>query len=99
MNVLHAFFVLGATLLSATQLRSEVGSAPLRTVEHVDLSRYAGKWYEIARFPNRFQRNCQSDTTATYTLRDDGNVQVVNACLEKNGKTKTARGIAKVADK
>lgn len=72
---------------------------PLRTVESVDLSRYIGTWYEIARYPNRFQRDCQSDTTAEYTLRKDGKVQVVNSCRQKNGKTKTARGTAKVADK
>jgi apolipoprotein D and lipocalin family protein len=72
---------------------------PLRTVESVDLSRYIGTWYEIARYPNRFQRDCQSDTTAEYTLRKDGKVQVVNSCRQKSGKTKTAHGTAKVADK
>ena len=73
-------------------------TAPLTTVEHVDLNRYAGKWYEIARYPNRFQRKCQGDTTATYTLRADGKVQVVNACREKDGKITTASGTAKVVD-
>ncbi len=99
MKVLNAFFLLGATLLSTAQSKSAARSAALRTVEHVDLSRYVGKWYEIARYPNRFQRNCQSDTSATYTLRKDGKVQVVNTCLEKNGKMKTARGTAHIADK
>src|SRR5512141_760731 len=72
---------------------------PLRTVDSVDLSRYSGTWHEIARYPNRFQRDCQSDTTAEYTLRKDGKVQIVNSCRQKDGKTKTARGTAKVADK
>jgi len=72
---------------------------PLRTVDSVDLSRYSGTWYEIARYPNRFQRDCQSDTTAEYTLRKDGKVQIVNSCRQKDGKTKTARGTAKIADK
>jgi apolipoprotein D and lipocalin family protein len=72
---------------------------PLRTVASVDLTRYSGTWYEIARYPNRFQRDCQSDTMAEYTLRKDGKVQVVNSCRQKDGKTKTARGTAKVADK
>ena len=72
---------------------------PLRTVDSVDLSRYSGTWYEIARYPNRFQRECQSDTKAEYTLRKDGKVQVVNSCRQKDGKVKTARGTAKVADK
>lgn len=99
MKVLNVFLLLGATLLSTAQSRSAVGSVALHTVEHVDLTRYSGKWYEIARYPNRFQRNCQADTSATYTLRKDGKVQVVNTCLEKNGKMKTARGTAHIADK
>lgn len=73
-------------------------AAPLTTVDHVDLQRYLGKWYEIARYPNRFQRKCESDTTATYTLREDGKVQVVNACREKDGTMTTAKGTAKVVD-
>jgi apolipoprotein D and lipocalin family protein len=72
---------------------------PLRTVESVDLGRYIGTWYEIARYPNRFQRACQSDTTAVYTLRKDGKVQVVNSCRQTDGSIKKARGTAKVADK
>jgi len=95
---------LGGFLLMLTA-SAELASAeattrpPLRTVERVDLSRYTGIWYEIARYPNRFQRDCQSDTTAEYSLRKDGKVQVVNSCRQKDGKVKTARGTAKVSDK
>jgi apolipoprotein D and lipocalin family protein len=67
-------------------------------VSHVDLERYAGKWFEIARYPNRFQRDCQSDTTAIYTLRNNGKVQVVNACRKKDGTIKGVRGTAKIVD-
>ena len=74
-------------------------AARLTAVDRVDLRRYSGTWYEIARYANRFQRDCQSNTTAEYTLRKDGKVQVVNSCRQKDGKTKTARGTAKVADK
>jgi apolipoprotein D and lipocalin family protein len=72
---------------------------PLQTVDNVDLNRYSGRWYEIARYPNRFQRDCDSDTSAEYTLRKDGKVQVVNSCRKANGQIKTAKGTAKVADK
>jgi lipocalin len=97
MNVFGAFALLAGPLLGAPLSSEQAAStSPLTAVDHVDLRRYAGKWYEIARYPNRFQRNCQSDTTAVYTLRDDGKVQVVNACREKNGKITTARGAAKV---
>jgi apolipoprotein D and lipocalin family protein len=80
-------------------LSAAYATAPLRTVDYVDLQRYSGKWYEIARYPNRFQRDCESDTTAEYTLKQDGKVQVVNACRKKEGSLKTAHGTAKVADK
>jgi apolipoprotein D and lipocalin family protein len=71
----------------------------LSTVPHVDLNRYAGKWYEIARYPNFFQRNCEGDTTATYRLKSDGTVGVVNSCRDRKGKLKKAEGTARVADK
>ena len=87
-----------AGFLLAAKHSSAQAVAPLKAVGHVDLSRYTGKWYEIARYPNRFQRNCQSDTTAVYTLREDGKVEVVNACRKKDGNVTTARGTAKVAD-
>ena len=45
--------------------------APLKTVDQIDLARYVGKWYEIARYPNRFEKDCASDVTAEYTRRND----------------------------
>ena len=99
-NVFGAFALLAGPLLGAQHSSAQATPTfPLTAVDNVDLRRYAGKWYEIARYPNRFQRNCQSDTTAVYTLRDDGKVQVVNACRERNGKITTARGTAKVVDR
>jgi apolipoprotein D and lipocalin family protein len=53
---------------------------PVRTVETVDLSRYVGVWFEIARFPNRFQRRCVGDVRATYVRRSDGRIDVINRC-------------------
>jgi apolipoprotein D and lipocalin family protein len=71
---------------------------PVQTVSSVDLSRYAGTWYEIARYPNRFQKQCTGNVTATYELRDDGNVTVVNSCKTEDGETDTATGKAKIVD-
>ncbi len=71
---------------------------PVEVAPSVDLARYAGKWYEIARLPNRFQRDCAGDTTATYTLRPDGKVTVLNECRRADGRWKSARGTARVAD-
>lgn len=67
-------------------------------VPSVDLAKYAGKWHEIARFPNRFQKDCASDTTATYTLRPDGKISVLNQCRKADGSIKTAKGTARLAD-
>ena len=70
----------------------------LVVVNHVDLQRYVGMWYEIAKIPNSFQKNCFKNTTAEYTLRSDGKITVVNTCVESDGKKNTAEGIARVAD-
>ncbi|HSG32448.1 MAG TPA: lipocalin family protein [Thermodesulfobacteriota bacterium] len=70
----------------------------LNTVPMVDLKKYSGTWYEIAKIPNRFQKNCISDTTATYNLSDNGRISVVNKCLDKKGKLLVAEGIAKIVD-
>ncbi len=71
--------------------------APLATVGKVDLTRYEGTWYEIARLPMWFQRNCVQ-SQAQYTLRDDASVEVVNSCTTADKEVKTARGRATVVD-
>jgi apolipoprotein D and lipocalin family protein len=93
---LSTVVIAGGVVCALAQVASAV--TPLSTVDHVDLSRYTGTWYEIARYPNRFQRDCQSDTTAQYTRREDGTIQVVNSCRQAGGKMKVARGKAKVVD-
>jgi len=70
---------------------------PLDLVDDVDLSRYAGTWYEIARFPNRYQDTCASDVTATYALRPDGDITVVNRCRKADGSWNETEGVAKRA--
>jgi apolipoprotein D and lipocalin family protein len=71
---------------------------PLQTVDKVDLSRYLGSWYEIARVPNSFEEECASDSMAHYALLKDGRIEVVNTCRTADGKKKAVRGIAKVVD-
>lgn len=71
--------------------------AAVRTVAFVDLDRYAGDWFEIARFPNRFQRQCAGDVRASYTRRPDGRLDVVNRCRTADGQTE-ARGVARIVD-
>ena len=71
--------------------------AAVRTVPFVALDRYAGDWFEIARLPNRFQRECVGDVRATYVRRSDGLLDVVNRCRTAEGETE-ARGVARIVD-
>lgn len=72
----------------------------LQTVPHVDLSRYLGVWYEIASFPGPHQQGCVA-SQATYSLRDDGDIKVLNECRDKtlSGEWRRAEGRAWVVDK
>lgn len=65
-------------------------------VKEVDMSRYLGKWYEIARFDHLFERG-MTHCTATYSMRDDGYIEVANRG-KKNGKWKSSTGKAKKTD-
>jgi len=72
--------------------------APVRTVPSVDLNRYLGDWFEIARLPNRFQTNCAGNVRATYTSMADGRLEVTNRCSRQNGEVIEVKGVAKVVD-
>jgi apolipoprotein D and lipocalin family protein len=82
-------------LLTACQ----TAGPPLEVVGEVDLDRYAGRWYEIASYPQRFQRGCVA-TTATYTPLPGGRVRVENQCRDGSfeGKVRSIEGVAWVAD-
>lgn len=68
---------------------------PLQAVEHLDLQRYLGKWFEVASIRHRFQKGCVA-TTATYDLREDGKIDVLNECRKYSfdGKLDRAHGKA-----
>ncbi len=72
---------------------------PLEVVHYVDLERYTGRWFEIARYPHSFERDC-AGVTADYSLRDDGRIEVINTCFESSldGPERLIRGSARVAD-
>ncbi len=93
---LAAALVLAGCARSTTEKRH---LPPLTTVGHVELSRYLGTWYEIASFPQSFQKGCTA-TTATYSLRDDGKIDVLNRCRQDrvDGEERSAKGLARVVD-
>ena len=99
-EMLASLIVIGVIITTALAGMAPVaGKKELEVVRAVDLARYAGRWYEIARLPNRFEKKCVDSVTATYTLRSDGKVDVVNRCRKANGEYTTAKGTAKVVDK
>ena len=95
--------VLAATVAlsaCATLQRGPVGNAAVpQPSKPVDLNRYAGLWYELARYENGFERDCEG-VTARYGLMDDGKVSVVNTCRQGriDGPGKTSEGRAKVVE-
>ena len=68
---------------------------PSRSIETLDVSRYMGRWYEIAKYPNTFQKKCTGFTSAEYELGANGEVSVTNRCLLDNGETSEAIGAAR----
>ncbi|HEV7856576.1 MAG TPA: lipocalin family protein [Herminiimonas sp.] len=70
----------------------------VQPVAKVELNRYLGKWFEIARFPNRFQDDCVANVTAQYDKRTDGEIEVINRCKEAGGKIDEAIGRARIDD-
>ncbi|KPN72171.1 lipocalin family protein [Neisseria sp. 83E34] len=68
---------------------------PLQTVPQLDLERYAGQWYEIARLPMPYQNQCASDVTATYRPNSNKTISVTNRCKQADGSWSIAEGLAK----
>jgi apolipoprotein D and lipocalin family protein len=87
--------VFAAALVFSTHGSMAAGATPLTTIASLDVNRYMGTWYEIAKFPNRFQKDCAGNTSATYSLREDGRVRVVNRCRTLDGSEKVAEGVAR----
>jgi apolipoprotein D and lipocalin family protein len=88
-----------ASLVSAPAALADTApkTATPVSVASVDIARYAGLWYEIARYPSWFQRNCQG-VTALYTPRPDGRITVLNTCRTgaRDGRPRAVRGVARV---
>jgi apolipoprotein D and lipocalin family protein len=90
-----ALFVTAAVCSMFAHAQNARTASSITTIASLDVPRYMGRWYEIAKFPNRFQRDCASNTTATYSILPDGRVKVVNRCRQADGAEKSAEGIAR----
>ena len=96
------FVAAGMLLLFAALLvkaEKKKNRPPLRVVPSVDLARYEGLWYEIARLPNRFEEKCAGDVTARYKRLGADRLKVVNQCRRRDGKLTKAEGVARLDDK
>ena len=97
-TVIFALLAIAAVCLSSRAARADTSLQPLQTVQQVDLKRYLGQWYEIARYPSRFQKNCL-ESSANYALRNDGDIEVLNRCKDSgDGKQRQSKGHAWVVD-
>lgn len=88
--------VFGAAVTNPSDVIAQQNA--VRAVPSVDLKQYSGRWYEISRFPNKFQKKCVGNVTADYALNADGTIRVVNRCLKKDGEISEAIGKAKNKD-
>lgn len=94
------FLAFPVILMASTLMQAESKEKqPLRVVPFVELARYTGQWFEIARLPNRFQKKCVGDVTANYTIAKDNQLTVVNQCRKESGEITRVEGRARLASK
>lgn len=90
--------LLALALNAPAQATDAPGAAPpLQPLPSLDVPAYMGTWYQVAWFPNRFQKQCVSDTQAIYRQRGDGRIEVLNRCRLADGRFDDADGIARPA--
>lgn len=90
---------IGLVACSTSISRHPVGNRAVpQPRKTVDLQKYLGRWYEIARYEQGFQKGCEG-VTADYSHRADGSIEVLNRCRKPDGKLSEARGRAKVVDR
>ena len=82
-------------LLVAVSSLAAIANEALTPIPSLNVARYMGTWYEIAKYPNFFQRNCSANTVAQYSTQPDGTVRVFNRCKQEDGKAIDALGQAR----
>ena len=93
LHVKRFLFFFGSILLTGCTSQQ----VQLKTLQHVDVQRYMGKWYEIARYEQFFEKGC-TDVSANYSLSSDNTIKVLNQCLKEDGKLSQAHGSAYAVD-
>ncbi len=90
-----ASLLLAGVLVAAPLAVAAQPAPPLQALPAIDVAAYMGTWYQVAWIPNRFQKQCVSDTVATYRDLGDGRVEVLNRCMQADGRTDSVLGIAR----
>lgn len=96
---LVALLCLSALGAAARDISVENNATPadsgLSTIPALDVKRYMGTWFEIAKYPTWFQKKCAGNSRANYSLMGDGQVQVINRCRMAGGELSEAIGVAR----
>lgn len=98
MKNLHPALLASLACITWSTANAQTGAptpTPLATITSLDVPRYMGTWFEIAKYPNKFQKKCVADTQAQYQLLAAGAVQVTNRCRKDNGELDEAVGEAR----
>lgn len=88
-------FLLLASPITYGETSNQPADVPVKTVASLDVPKYLGAWYEIAKYPNWFQKKCVGNTKAVYSMRPDGNLKVLNSCKTTDGAVSEAEGTAR----
>ena len=97
-KIIFTILMLMCVFSAVRNISAQVKEKPA-TVQSVDLNKYAGLWYEIARYPDKFQEQCSSDVTTEYILEKDGDFTVINKCKNNKGVVDDIKGKMRVVDK
>ena len=95
MNKIYSALFCACIFLTSFPIFSQTSEIAVKTIPSLDVPRYMGTWYEIAKYPNWFQRKCVSNTKAVYSARDDGTLKVLNSCKTADGEVVQAEGTAR----
>ena len=96
---LTGFATLAVAMSGGAAHSQTAAVAPIEPLASLEVARYLGTWYQVALYPNRFQAQCASDTTATYREQAEGGIEVVNRCRDAAGKLDEAVGLARPVGK
>jgi apolipoprotein D and lipocalin family protein len=98
MRMPHPLVILGVVAALALAVPAAADSGDPATVAHADVDRFMGRWYEIARMPNRREANCARDVVATYERRSNTGIRVVTVCRNADGEAQRLQGVARIRD-